>query len=143
MNPEKTIGYIFLFAEVILAVSVIYLMFGLWDVVILTTGFLVLICLSVWLISYAYEKSDLFKEPEKASKENFKALLVFNQLMDYLVYFPIKAILIYYIYLNFNNGTLYIALYLLFLIISNRSWHNRHIREANSGFNELMNKKNW
>lgn len=140
MSPEKSIGYIFLSAEALIAAYVIYLMFGLWGAIISTIVFVVIIFLSIWLISYKYEKSNLFKEPEKATKENFRAVLVFKQVLDYLVSFPIKAILIYYIYFNFSNGILYIALYLLFLVISNQSWRNRNTQEANSVFNKLMNK---
>jgi len=97
MNPEKILGYIFLSVEVLLAIYVIYLMFGLWWVVVSVMGALVIIYVSVWVISYKYEKTNLFTEPKKAAKENFKALLIFNQVLDYLIYFPIKSILIIYI----------------------------------------------
>lgn len=110
----STIVPVLIVAEGILSIYLLYLMVGLVIPIVFVAVMAIATFAIVWFLSKYCETADIFKEPEKYAVQSKIAEANFYRALSISVFFPLRAIIIYFVYINFDDGVLYILLYLLF-----------------------------
>lgn len=90
-------------------------MTSIWITVTFIVLLVVVMLLTVWAITSMYETADMFKEAEKYAIQHKASSVAFYRVSSIIFWFPIRAIILYFVYMEFEHGVLYILLYLLFL----------------------------
>ena len=130
---------LFMLAEILLSLFLLYQLFGLWWSAGFAVALIVGTVISVWSISAVYIKADPLKDQELWWQQNNKATYIFYSVTENILFFPIRGVIVYYIYNEYKHGVLYILLYLLFLVGDSRARQHRNAMEANIAFNDIKN----
>ncbi len=124
-------------AEVVLSIYLSYQLFGLWWFIGFVLALTAVTVISAWTISAIHINAHPIKELKTWSQQNSKAKFIFYSISENVLFFPIRSVIVYYVYSEYQHGVLYILLYLLFLVGDSRAWQQRNTMEANIALDEI------
>ena len=144
MNPkyEKILTpfiMLFMMAEFIISAYLSYVLFGLWITIGAAFVMFLLTGLSVGIVTKLYEQPDSEKSLLVQQKAAFSA---FYRVLPIIVFFPIRAVIIYFLYIEFENGVLFVLLYLLLIIQKNQAALDVTSSLADETFHKLNDLSN-
>ena len=128
-----------IFVEAIAALVFTYFLGG-WLFLFLLTTYSVLVFVISGFISDKYYIKASAAELKLFLSQQERSRILHLQIVEYLVLFPVKCLLAYYIYENFTLGEYFLFAYILFQLASIKSWQERNAREMNIVINEIRNK---
>ena len=106
--------YLLIAIEAIASAYIIYIKFGLLILFSCLSYVLVTIIIGSWVISKKYETANILREPQLYYQQNFVASLKFGHFFNVFIFFPVRAVILYYIYANLEHGLLIILIYFLY-----------------------------
>ena len=138
---EISAAHILVGFEAVASLYVLYRELGYLAVLLAILYVIMITVLSAWYISHKYESASPIDEPDKFAIESYFSSLKFGSAVNLLVFYPIRALIMFFVYTEVEHGPLAVMLYLLYTVHSQRSLIHVNSQEVNFHLDRIERNK--